>query len=45
MDLKYIDLCAGTGGFSYSLKNFDNFKCVFANDICKESEKIEKLMN
>jgi len=43
MDFKYIDLCAGTGGFSYSLKNLNNFKCVFANDICKESEQIYKI--
>jgi len=42
MDFKYIDLCAGTGGFSYSLKKLKNYKCVFANDICKESERIYK---
>lgn len=39
--LKYIDLFAGTGGFSLSLSK--DFKCVYANDIEKSSQEIYKL--
>lgn len=38
--MRYIDLFAGTGGFSTAFKKFDNFKCVFANDFSKSSKKI-----
>lgn len=38
--MRYIDLFAGTGGFSLALKKNNNFKCVFANDFSKSSKKI-----
>lgn len=41
-DIKYIDLFAGTGAFSYCLQKI-NAKCVFSNDIEKTSETIYKL--
>lgn len=31
MILKLVDLCAGTGAFSYAFKDY--CQCVFANDI------------
>lgn len=40
--MKFIDLFAGTGAFSYVLKKH-NFKCVFSNDMEKSSETIYKL--
>lgn len=41
--IKYIDLCAGTGAFSYVLSNYSKYKCVFANDMVNESELIYNL--
>ena len=41
--LKLIDLCAGTGAFSHVFEKTGRFKCVFANDMCTESEKIYDL--
>jgi len=41
--LRFIDLCAGTGAFTYSFKRNAKFKCVFSNDIDESSEKIYKL--
>jgi len=38
-NLKYIDLCAGTGCFSYVLQNY-GAECVLANDYDKNSKKI-----
>ena len=38
--IKYIDLCAGTGAFSYVLSEFSNYECVFANDMVMESKQI-----
>ena len=40
--LKMIDLFAGTGAFSYIFEK-EKVKCVFANDICDESESIFNL--
>ncbi len=37
--MKYIDLFAGTGAFSYVLSKRGH-TCVLANDFCKHSEKI-----
>ena len=37
--MKYIDLFAGTGAFSYVLEN-KGFQCVFANDIMESSKEI-----
>ena len=39
--MKYIDLCAGTGAFSFILDQYGH-NCVFANDFVKESEIIYK---
>lgn len=39
--LKFIDLFAGTGGFSEAFSK--DFTCVYANDIEESSEKIYKL--
>ena len=41
--LNVIDLFAGTGAFSFSFSNLKKFKCVFANDQEKNSEKIYNL--
>jgi DNA (cytosine-5)-methyltransferase 1 len=41
-DLKMIDLFAGTGAFSYIFEK-QKIKCVFANDMCNESEEIFNL--
>jgi DNA (cytosine-5)-methyltransferase 1 len=41
-NLKYIDLCAGTGAFSYCLNKF-NAKCVLSNDLEKSSKEIYTL--
>jgi DNA (cytosine-5)-methyltransferase 1 len=41
--INFIDLFAGTGGFSVSFEKYNKFKCVFANDMIKESEYIYKL--
>jgi DNA (cytosine-5)-methyltransferase 1 len=38
-NIKYIDLCAGSGAFSYVLNEF-NAKCVMANDFCKNAKNI-----
>lgn len=40
--MKFIDLFAGTGAFSYVLQKH-KFKCVFSNDMEKSSETIYKL--
>ena len=34
-----IDLFAGTGAFSRAFENYD-IQCCFANDFCKNSQKI-----
>lgn len=44
-DIKIVDLFAGTGAFSYAFKKIFRKKektitCIFANDICSESEVI-----
>lgn len=39
---KIIDLCAGTGAFSY-VSHQKNCKTVFANDLCKNSKEIYDL--
>jgi len=44
MTLKIIDLFAGTGAFTYVFQK-QGFKCVFANDMIKESKKIYELNN
>jgi len=38
-NMRYIDLFAGTGAFSYVLEK-KGFKCVFANDIVESSKEI-----
>jgi site-specific DNA-cytosine methylase len=38
--LKMIDLCAGTGAFSYVLSKTGKVDVVFANDIDESSKKI-----
>jgi len=44
LTIKYIDLFAGTGGFSLALKTRDAlYECVFANDMEKSSQKIYQL--
>ena len=43
--IRFIDLFAGTGGFSLSFKKHDRFECVFANDIEVNSKKIYELNN
>lgn len=40
--LKFIDLFAGTGAFSYILEKY-KFKCVLANDMIKQSKMIYDL--
>lgn len=40
---KLIDLCAGTGAFSYVFEQNPNFECVFANDLLKHSKEIYDL--
>ena len=40
----FIDLCCGTGAFSFVLEN-NNYKCVFANDMLKSSLEINILNN
>ena len=39
--IRYIDLFAGTGGFSEAIGG--NFECVFANDMMESSKEIYKL--
>lgn len=41
--INFIDLFAGTGGFSVAFEKYNKFKCIFANDMIKESENIYKL--
>lgn len=41
--LKILDLFAGTGAFSYAFEKLNNFKCILANDMEKNSQKIFKL--
>lgn len=41
--LTLVDLCAGTGAFSYAFEKTKKIKCIFANDICNESEQIFNL--
>ena len=43
--LKFIDLFAGTGAFSFVLEKNNKFKCVFSNDMMKSSKKIYELNN
>lgn len=43
-----IDLCAGTGAFSYAFRKAfkkaeKDFSCIYANDICNESKQIYDL--
>ena len=38
--LRMIDLFAGTGAFTYAFEDTKYVKCVFANDMNKESKKI-----
>tara|TARA_A100001015_G_C14981629_1_gene709705 strand:- start:503 stop:1435 length:933 start_codon:yes stop_codon:yes gene_type:complete len=40
--MNFIDLFSGTGAFSYVLEKY-GLKCLFANDMVKESEQIYKL--
>jgi DNA (cytosine-5)-methyltransferase 1 len=44
MNNSFIDLFSGTGAFSYVLEK-NGFKCVFANDMIKESKSIYELNN
>ncbi len=37
---KVADLFAGTGAFSYCFEKHPNMQCVYANDYCKNSEKV-----
>jgi DNA (cytosine-5)-methyltransferase 1 len=41
--LRVVDLCAGTGAFSYVFHNTGICKTVFANDLCENSKKIYDL--
>jgi DNA (cytosine-5)-methyltransferase 1 len=41
--IRYIDLFAGTGGFSEAIKSFGNFRGVYANDMIKSSKTIYEL--
>ena len=43
--LKFIDLFAGTGGFTLALETNNKFKCVFANDMIVCSKQIYELNN
>ena len=43
--IKFIDLFAGTGGFTEAFKCNDVFECVYANDMIKESKIIYQLKN
>jgi DNA (cytosine-5)-methyltransferase 1 len=43
--IKFIDLFAGTGGFSLAIEKYDRFQCVFANDMIKSSQDIYQLNN
>jgi len=45
MELKLLDLFAGTGAFSYSFHNTGKVKTIFANDILDSSEEIYNLNN
>jgi len=38
--LKVIDLCAGTGAFTYAFESTGKAECVFANDMEKTSKEI-----
>lgn len=42
-EITFIDLFAGTGGFSIALEKHGKFKCIFANDFAKSSEETYKL--
>jgi len=41
--LRMIDLCAGTGAFSWAFTKYPHVKCVYANDFVSESEAIYNL--
>ena len=41
--LKFIDLFAGTGAFSYVLEKTGKFECVFSNDLALSSKQIYDL--
>lgn len=41
-NMKFIDLFAGTGAFTFALQNA-NFECVFTNDMVKPSQDIYEL--
>ena len=41
--LKLLDLFAGTGAFSHAFEKLNNFECILANDMEKNSQKIFKL--
>lgn len=41
--IKYIDLFAGTGAFSYVFEKNNKFECVFTNDIMECSKNIYEL--
>ena len=41
--LRVIDLCAGTGAFSYVFHNTGKCQTVYANDLCKNSKLIYDL--
>ena len=43
--LKFIDLFAGTGAFSFALEKNNKFECVFTNDMIECSKKIYELNN
>jgi DNA (cytosine-5)-methyltransferase 1 len=42
---KFIDLFAGTGGFSHALEKCGKFESIFANDMVEPSKKIYMLNN
>jgi len=41
--IKFIDLFAGTGAFSYVLEKTDKYECVFSNDMIASSKAIYDL--
>lgn len=43
MSIKFIDLFAGTGAFTYAFEKNGNFCCVFANDILQCQQEIYNL--
>lgn len=42
-NLKHVDLCTGTGGFTLALKSTKKVKTIFANDFYKQSKNIFEL--